>query len=486
MKRLLFKNYLSSYQDALNEALRLQENVFNYLIEQGSRTFYGLINNFSQIRTYKDYQKFVPIAKYEDLWPYIERNLRTQKSCLWPKKTKFFAQSSGTTSAKKIIPLSLEALKSNHVLAGRILFANYCLNLNPNFRPLSGKSFALAGSRQHNSDYPNAYIADVSAILLENLPLWANYFTAPANSIATSGMHWENKLTAIANDLKDRNVISLSGVPSWMMRVLETSLKISGKEKIIELWPNLSLFIHGGVNFAPYKSRFTELVGRPIDCINSYNSSEGFFAFQDSLESDAMLLLPNVGVFYEFRALNSELAIPLSQVEKNKVYALIISTNSGLWRYEIGDTIEFTSLNPYRIQIIGRTKQCINLTGEELMVNQAEQALAFASALLDLGSIEYTVAPLIENGKNYHEWLIETQSYFLVSQLSKLIDGQLQDLNADYKAKRVGGLLELPRITILAPNTFANYLKGADRLGGQNKVPRLRNDRSFIDELFKK
>ncbi len=484
MKELLFRKYLKAYEQALREPALSQQKVLQYLISQGKMTFYGLMNNYSEINDYTDFKRIVPIVKHEDLWPYIKSDLSKKMSQLWPTKSKFFAQSSGTTSAKKIIPVSLESLRNNHVLAGRMLIANYIFNLNPAFQPFLGKSFALAGSRQYNSNYPEAYIADVSALLLTNLPWWAKLFTAPKISISTSDMHWNNKLTAIARDLMKRNVISLSGVPSWMMRVLETTLKISGKEKIINVWPNLSLFIHGGVNFAPYEQRFTQMLGKPIDFLNCYNASEGFFAFQDRLNCDDMLLLPNVGIFYEFRELNSKEAIPLSQVEKNKVYALIISTNAGLWRYEIGDTILFTELNPFRIKIAGRTQQCINLVGEELMVNQAEKALSFCAILFGFDVVDFTIAPLIDNGRNYHQWYLEIDKGSKLENLPNVLDSQLKNLNADYMAKREGGLLELPIVEFLKPGTFQRYFTKMGRLGGQNKTPRLSESNQFIKELL--
>jgi hypothetical protein len=484
MKKLLFKNYLTHLKRGLNNPLQCQAEVFTYLISQAKETFYGKLYKFNGVKNYSDYQQFVPIVQHEDLWPLIDKDLRTKKNFLWPRKSLFFAQSSGTTSAKKIIPVSRESLEVNHVLAGRMLLANYIYNLNPNFPALSGKSFALAGSRQHNSNYPNAYIADVSAILVNNLPFWAKLFMTPKTSISTSDMNWDSKLTAIAKVLVKKNVVSLSGVPSWMLRVLETCLKISNQHQIKDLWPNLSLFIHGGVNFEPYKSRFKEIIGQDIDYLNCYNASEGFFSFQDQLNSDEMLLLNNVGVFYEFRELNSQEVISLSQVRLNKVYALIISTISGLWRYEIGDTVKFTNLSPYRIKIVGRTLQHINLVGEELMVNQAEDALSYASALFDAHIIEFTVAPFFDGIKNYHQWYIEIDKGFDTSKFALILDAKLKDINADYKAKRNGNLLELPDLRILPSGSFEKYLKRANREGGQNKIPRLSNGRDFIKQLL--
>lgn len=483
MKNILFQPYWHKYQECLKKPKECQRKQFQELIEQGKKTRYGEENHFQKVFTYSDFKDLVLINNHEDLWPFIEQELKTGKSMLWSQNSSYFAQSSGTTSAKKIIPVSKDALRYNHVLAGRMLYANL-LRLSPEFSPFTGKSFALTGSRQVNFKYPNAYIADVSALVLNNLPFWARMFVAPKVSLCISDMHWDNKLAQISKKLINENVISLSGVPSWVTRLLEVVLKMSQKEKIIDLWPNLKLFCHGGVNLAPYRERLIKLIGKEIIFLNCYNASEGFFAFQDRLNSDDMLLVVNAGIFYEFLDLKTNEIFPLEDVVVNKTYALVITTNAGLWRYQIGDTIQFTQTHPYRIQIVGRTKQFINLVGEELMITHSDSAVSYTVAILGITIDEYTVAPFCVDGENYHHWFIESNKVGLEDKISRLIDLQLKECNADYLAKRDNRLLNPPKITLLAPYTFQSILARLNKLGGQHKVVRLNN--SFDNEIIKR
>ncbi|MEI7620272.1 MAG: GH3 auxin-responsive promoter family protein [Candidatus Falkowbacteria bacterium] len=493
LPNLAFSRRRQSVRFFMDNPFLVQDNIFRYLIKKGRHTSWGKKYNYNKIKSIADFQKLVPISRYEDLQPEIERLLRGEDGVLWPDKIKYFSKSSGTTGSKsKFIPISNVALRDNHYLGGRSLFATYfAQNLNSNV--LLGQNFGLGGSRQKTDIGTDKYIADVSVIIMKNLPWWARLRRSPRFSVAAMS-EWEDKLNQISEIIAYQNIVSISGVPSWNLILARKILEITGKKNLLEVWPNLELFVHGGINFAPYRSQFEELI--PSDKMNYlevYNASEGFFAFQDDLTRRDMLLFLNGGVFYEFIPLeelskDKPKALTLSEVELDKNYAMIISTNAGLWRYLIGDTIKFTSLEPFRIVVSGRTKNFINVCGEELMVDNADMALSRACVSCGAVLKEYTAAPVyMDDGKQArHQWLLEfDKAPKDLNNFIAIFDSELKKLNSDYEAKRYKDFnLSLPEIILARPNLFYDWLKSKGRLGGQSKVPRLVNGRDLMEELL--
>jgi phenylacetate-coenzyme A ligase PaaK-like adenylate-forming protein len=489
----IFARRLRAINFYMKNPISTQENVFNYLIKKGKKTQWGIKHNYHKIKSIRDYQALVPISTYEDLEPYIKRILAGDNNLFWPTKIKYFAKSSGTTSSKsKYIPVSSEALKDCHYRGGKEIFAKY-LEQNRQAQIFKGQSFALGGSRQ-NLDLGNKkYIADVSVILMKNLPIWAQLKRSPKLSIA-SLQEWEEKLEKIAKVISRQNITSISGVPSWNLILAKKVLALTGKSNLLEVWPNLELFMHGGVSFTPYRQQFEAIIpGKKMNYLEVYNASEGFFAFQDDLARKDMLLALDCGVFYEFLPL-SELgekdakALTLEEVELNKNYALIISTNSGLWRYLIGDTVKITSRYPFRIIISGRTKSFINAFGEELIVENSDRALNQACKICQAVVRDYTAAPVYMSDKQQgrHQWLIEFEKKpKSLGRFTVILDNELKKLNSDYEAKRYKNLaLADPEIIIAKDHLFYSFLKQKNRLGGQNKVLRLSNNRNYIEELL--
>lgn len=490
---LAFARRYNSCQKAHAKPLLSQEHIFRYLIKKGTKTAWGKQYNYDSIKDYDDYRQLVPISDYNALQPYIERELRGEDYVLWPDKIKYFSKSSGTTSSKsKYIPVSDVALKNNHYLGGRSLFASYFYN-NPQSNIFLGRNFALGGSRQADLIGTNKYIADVSVILMKNLPWWASLARSPRFSIASMS-EWEEKLNRIAEIIAYQNIVSISGVPSWNLVLAKRVLELTGKDNLHEVWPNLELFIHGGTSFAPYREQFQALLPKKqMNYLEVYNASEGFFAFQDDLNRSDLLLFLNGGIFYEFipleqLACDRPHALSLAEVEVDKNYALLISTNAGLWRYLIGDTIRFTSLSPHRIVITGRTKSFINACGEELVVENADESVAAAAKTCGVGVKEYTAAPFYGNTTAIacHQWLVEFENKVPdLNQFTDVLDEELKKRNSDYEAKRHKDLnLTRPIVIVAKNNLFYNWLKNRSRLGGQSKIPRLSENRAIIEELL--
>ena len=370
-----------------------QDKILNKLILKAERTKFGIEHSFNKIKNYSDFKRLVPDRKYEELFPYIDEIRNGKKNILWPNSIKLFSISSGTTNAKsKYIPLSNETLNDCHFKGGKDMLAIYLKN-NPNSKIFNGKGIILGGSKEINSKYVEG---DLSAILLENFPFWVNTHRIPDIKTATM-KNWDNKLEKIINQSINQNITNLSGVPSWMLILLKNIVKKAGVKNITEIWPNLELYIHGGVNFSPYKNQFKSLIpSKKMNYLETYNASEGFFALQDRQDANDMLLLLDYGIFYEFKNIKEvdKNYISLKDVKTKTDYEIIISTNSGLWRYRIGDIVRFTSISPYRIIIKGRTKSCINTFGEELMVHNTDQAIFQACKKTNCKIVEYTVAPL--------------------------------------------------------------------------------------------
>lgn len=470
----------------------VQDEWFNRLITSAKDTEWGLKYDYSSIKNPNQFRDRVPINDYESLEPYIEKIRRGKQNVLWNSEIKWFAKSSGTTNNKsKFIPVSIEALEDCHFKGGKDSLAIYFSN-NPNSMLYEGKSLAIGGSHKLSEVNNESYYGDLSAILIQNLPFWAEFIRTPNLSITLMD-EWERKIEKIAKITSKRNVTNISGVPSWTLLLLKRILEITGTSNIEEVWPNLELFAHGGVNFNPYKEQFKKITPSSMNYIETYTASEGFFGIQDQSNSDEMLLMLDYGIYYEFLPTDqigneNPKTILLDQVELNKNYALIISTNAGLWRYLIGDTIRFTSLSPFRIQITGRTKNFINAFGEELIIENAENALATACEKSHAIITEYTAAPVYfnDNENAAHEWLIEFEKEpNNIEYFTDILDNSLKSLNSDYEAKRYHDMvLRKPIVKAMPKNTFYNWLKKRGKLGGQNKVPRLSNERDYVEEIL--
>ncbi len=470
----------------------VQQEVFSKLIEQALRTTWGVQYGFDSISTIKEFQEQVPISTYEDIKPYIKRLREGEQNLLWPTEIKWFAKSSGTTSDKsKYIPVSNEALEDCHFRGGKDVIAFYTQQ-KPDNAILKGKGLTMGGSAEVNKFSNESYYGDLSAVIIKNLPFWAQFIRTPAAEIALIA-DFEEKLAKITSHTVNENVTSIAGVPSWNLVLLKAVLDFTGKNNILEVWPNLELFTHGGVSFTPYRESFKKLIpSEKMNYLETYNASEGFFGIQDDLKRDDMLLMLDLGVFYEFIPLD-HLEDPnpplytVGDVEMGVNYAMIITTNGGLWRYLIGDTVVFTSLNPHRIKISGRTKFYINAFGEEVIMENAEKALM--QACKENGAVikEYTAGPMFmsDDSKGRHEWMIEFETPpESLDKFTSVLDHTLKSVNSDYEAKRYKDLtLLLPKVVSLEPGTFYKWMEKRGKLGGQNKIPRLANDRKYLDEL---
>jgi len=481
---------LSSIDHFSKNPLKFQFETLKYLLTKAQNTQYGKKHFFKEIKSYVDFKNNIPVVNYEDFFSEISKVLSGAENIIWPEKFKWFAKSSGTTNDKsKFIPVSDESLKKNHLSSGKDLLSQYINNYSSGI--FDGYSVALGGSRQlvpHEKN-KNIFVGDISAVLLKNLPFWAQSMRTPNLDVAMMP-DWEEKIKLMAKITSKKNVTSLSGVPTWTIVLIKEILKNTGASSILDIWPNLELFIHGAVSFVPYKQVFNELIpAKKMNYLETYNASEGFFAYQSDLKSDSMLLLTNHGIFYEFEDIVSGSICDLSGVELEKNYALIISSCSGLWRYRIGDTIEFKSLSPYKLILTGRTKHFINAFGEELMVSNADKAIATCCKKLNCSFYNYTAGPIFMSGnkRGGHEWIVEFINPPENSQIfTRLLDDELKKINTDYEAKRYKDIaLKKPKIHFVNNGFFDLWLKNKKKLGGQNKIPRLSNDRRYLDELLK-
>ncbi len=475
--------------------VEVQEELIRGLIGEAQNTEFGQEFDFKSIRNSREFKERVPIFTYEKLFPYIDRLLKGEQNILWPNTIKWFAKSSGTTNDRsKFIPVSEEALDDCHFKGGKDMLSIY-VNNYPETKMFTGKGLAIGGSQQINQfdTSSNSYYGDVSAVIMKNLPFWAQLIRTPKLEIALMS-EWEEKIEKMAHTTIQENVTNLSGVPTWTIVLLNRVLEITGKKHLREVWPDLELFVHGAVSFDPYQQIFKQLI--PFDDMNyleTYNASEGFFGIQDRMNSNELLLMLDYGIYYEFIPM-SEIddehpkTLDLSEVELDQNYAMVISTNAGLWRYLIGDTVRFTSLNPFRIKISGRTKHFINAFGEEVVVENADSAIK--KACEETGAIidNYTAAPihLKKDAKGGHEWIVEfIQKPGDHDQFVKILDQTLREVNSDYDSKRYKDLaLEMPKVHFAERGTFYEWMKSRGKLGGQNKVPRLSNDRKYIDAIL--
>ena len=470
----------------------VQEELLFNLIKASENTQLGKKYDFSSMKSYTSFSERIPVSTYEELEPLIEKTRQGEQNVFWHSNIKWFAKSSGTTNAKsKFIPVSSEALENCHYKASKDLLCLY-LNNNEESQMFTGKSLRLGGSKQLYENN-NTFFGDLSAILIDNMPIWAEFSSTPSSKTSLMG-DWETKLPAIINETINENVTSLAGVPSWMLVLLQKALETTEKSNLLELWPNAEVYFHGGVNFDPYREQYKKLFPKEsFKYYEIYNASEGFFAIQDQNDSNELLLMLDYGIFYEFISMDTfgtlnQRVIRLNQVELNKNYALVITTNSGLWRYLIGDTIRFTSLSPYRIKVTGRTKHHINVFGEELMVENTDAAITKTCKEFNCEITDYTVAPIFmtDKKKGAHEWIIEFKNKpDNVENFRKALDENLQSVNSDYEAKRYNNMTLNPLVLNVArENLFYDWLKQQDKLGGQNKVPRLSNERNYLESLL--
>lgn len=471
----------------------LQALALRSLVNKAKNTEWGIKYDYKSIKTYEDFKSRVPIQTYEEIKPYVERLLAGEQNLIWPSTIRWFAKSSGTTNDKsKFLPVSKESLKDIHYKGGQDVVAMYLQN-NPSSKFFSGKGLILGGSHRPNLNTKNGLVGDLSAILIENINPLVNLVRVPSKQTALMD-EWEAKLERIANETIHKNVTNLSGVPSWFLVLIKHILNKTGKTTLEEVWPNLEVFFHGGVSFTPYREQYAQVIkSDKMHYMETYNASEGYFGTQNDLLDPSMLLMIDYGIFYEFMPLEdlekeNPRVISLEDVELNKNYALIISTSSGLWRYMIGDTVKFTNNRPFKFVITGRTKHFINAFGEELIVDNAEKGLAIACAETGAQILEYTAAPVFmdNNAKCRHQWMIEfakkPDSY---ERFAAILDASLKELNSDYEAKRSKDIALQPLELIVArPNLFHDWLAMKGKLGGQNKVPRLSNSRSYIESMI--
>ena len=472
----------------------VQQDVFNQLVAKGLNTSWGDQYDFKGIQNIKDFQDRVPLQHYEDVKPYIDKLRLGEENVLWPGEIKWFAKSSGTTSNKsKFIPVSKDSLERCHFRGGKDVLAIYT-NIYPDSKIFKGKGLTLGGSHKIDNFSNQSYYGDLSAILIENLPFWTDFIRTPSQEVALMDK-WEEKLDRIAKETLQENVTSLAGVPSWNLVMIKHILNLTGKNNLLEIWPNLELFIHGGVSFTPYREQFEKLLpSTDMHYLETYNASEGFFAIQDEPKNPGMLLMLDYDIFYEFIPMDefgkaSPITLTIDEVETNVNYAIVITTNSGLWRYIIGDTVKFTSLYPHRIVITGRTKHFINAFGEEVIIDNAEKALNEACCNTASVISDFTAAPVFmsEKEKGCHEWIIEFETLpENMEEFNFQLDQSLQQVNSDYEAKRYKDItLVKPKIHAVPKGTFYRWLELKGKLGGQNKVPRLSNSREYVEELKK-
>ncbi|NLR59957.1 GH3 auxin-responsive promoter family protein [Chitinophaga polysaccharea] len=476
--------------------VQVQQQVFQNLISAAQYTEFGKQYGFSKIYKIEEYKQRVPIHTYDTIKPYIQRTMEGQQNVLWNTPIKWFAKSSGTTADKsKFIPVTVESLDECHYRSGRDVISLYYNNF-PDSDVFTGKSLVIGGSHQVNklSENSDSYFGDLSAVMLQNMPFYGNMIRTPDLEIALMD-EWEEKIERMANAVIHENVTSIAGVPTWTIVLIKRIFELTGTDNLADVWPNLELYMHGGVSFTPYREQFRKLIRKPLmHYQETYNASEGFFAAQDVIGEDGLLLFLNHGIFYEFMPMEElgkeePRTLQLQEVELGKNYALVISTNGGLWRYMVGDTIQFTSLIPYRIKVSGRTKSFINAFGEEVIVENSDTAIAKAAEATGAVVNDYTAAPVYfsDHGNGGHEWLVEFEvAPDDISRFTTILDNTLKAINSDYEAKRYKDIaLHMPLIHVLPAGTFCEFLKSKGKLGGQHKVPRLNNDRNYLEEILK-
>lgn len=489
----IMKKRISQIELFMQYPYEVQEAWLSNLLNMARDTEWGKKYDYRSIESTEEFKKRVPLQNYDTLKPYIERMMQGEQNVLWPSHISWFAKSSGTTSDKsKFIPVSEESLEECHYKCGKDMLSIYCHN-HEETQIFTGKALVMGGSHQINQLNNASFYGDLSAVLIKNLPFWAEFYRTPDMTIALMD-EWEEKIEQMAKATIPVNVTNISGVPTWTIVLARRVLEITGKRNLLEVWPNLELYIHGAVNFAPYRETFRQLIPKDdFHYLETYNASEGFFGIQDRSDSHAMLLMLDYGIYYEFIPLEElgnehPRTLDLSQVETDKSYAIVISTNGGLWRYVIGDTVKFSTLNPFRITISGRTRHFINAFGEELIIENAENALIAACKETNASIRDYTAGPVYfsENQAGAHEWIIEFEKEpDDLDRFTALLDTNLKKANSDYEAKRYKDMaLRMPLLHKAPQGTFYNWLRKQGKLGGQHKVPRLANERKYLDSIL--
>ena len=488
----LMKRRMPRIEEHFINPLELQHTSLDGLIFASRNTEWGKKYGYSDIGNYEQFKARVPMSTYEEIFPYIDRMMHGEQNVLWSSPISWFSKSSGTTNARsKFIPVSKESLENCHMMGGKDMIT-LLINNKPETRIFEGKGLSIGGSLSNNPLNSSLLLGDVSAVVMKNLPIWAQIIRTPSLDVALMD-DWDQKIEKMAIETSKENVTSILGVPTWTLVLIEKILEITGKKSILEVWPNFEFLVHGAVAFGPYREIFQNLVfpSSEVRFLEIYNASEGFFAIQDDLSlPDEMLLMLDYGIFYEFipmgllgEKLNK--VVPLDQVELGVNYAVLITTNSGLWRYKIGDTVKFTSILPYRIKISGRTKHFINAFGEELIIENAEKAISMACIQTNSEIMDYTAAPAYMEGgkKGCHEWVVEfSKAPKDLRIFVEILDRTLREVNSDYDAKRSYDLvLESPQVLVAPQGTFYDWMRARGKLGGQHKVPRLSNNREFID-----
>ncbi|MBP7510631.1 MAG: GH3 auxin-responsive promoter family protein [Bacteroidia bacterium] len=487
------KRRLPAFEEILNNPHQVQHDQLMKLLRIAQITEFGRHHDFKTIHNLETFKQRVPVTNYDDFKHYIERMMLGEQNILWPSEVRWFAKSSGTTSAKsKFIPVTYESMEECHYQGGKDLLMTYLLQ-KPESNIFSGKGLVMGGSHQINNANNESFYGDLSAVMMQNMPMWAQYLRTPDLSIAIMD-NWDEKIERMARATLNDDVTNISGVPTWTIVLIERLFELSGKKNLTDIWPNLELYVHGGVSFTPYRERFKQLIkSAQVNYLETYNASEGFLGIQDRLEFNDMLLMLDYGIYYEFMPMSEygkdfPNTLSLEQVEPNVSYALVISTNSGLWRYIIGDTIKFTSTNPFRFKISGRTKHFINAFGEELVIENADDAMKVACDKTGALLIDYTAAPIYftADNKGGHEWLIEFEKEpHCINTFTELLDQNLKNKNSDYEAKRFKDMaMTMPVVKVVPKGTFQTWLKKSGKLGGQHKVPRLSNHRDFVNDIL--
>ena len=475
------------------EPYKVQAEQLDFLIQKAKNTEYGKKYDFASFDRYETFARNLPLTDYEHLRPYIERMQNGEKDILWPGRIKYYAMSSGTTSSRsKFIPITDEILENNHFRGGKDMLLIY-LNRHPDSKMLLGKSLKLGGTSRYDSQR-DIYTGDLSGIMIDRLPFWAQYKSSPPDEISNEP-DWNKKLDLISRRVVHEDIRSLVGIPTWFMKLLQQLLEQTGKERVADIWPHLEVFFHGGISFEPYRAYFDRLIGHPeMRYMEIYNASEGFFALQDDMDARELQLMLDYRIFYEFipmkdfRGTDSTHIIPLEEVKEGVNYALVISSASGLWRYIVGDTVSFHSTRPYKLKITGRTKHFLNIVGEEVVVENTDRALQRTASAFQTAIIDYTVSavPPTPSHPGYHEWIIEFENPPSDPEAFAIrLDENLRELNSDYDIKRTGNISLLPlKMHVARPGLFDRWMAKHDKLGGQHKVPRLTADRSFMEELL--
>lgn len=473
----------------------VQQHLLTKLITNAQHSEWGKRYDYKSIQSVQTFKDRVPVGNYETHKPYIDRMMRGEQNVLWSNEVRWFAKSSGTTGAKsKFIPVTYESLDECHFQGGKDALLFYIQN-NPDTAIFNGKGLIMGGSHQVNKfNTAESFYGDLSAVMMQNMPFWAHFFRTPDLSIAIMD-NWDEKIERMAKATRNEDVTSISGVPTWTLVLIEKLFDITGADNLADIWPNLELYIHGGVSFAPYRERFKKLIRSPkMNFLETYNASEGFLGIQDRNHSEDMLLMLDYGIYYEFMPMEEygkehPRTLSLDEVQTGVNYAVVISTNAGLWRYIIGDTIRFSELNPFRFKVTGRTRHFINAFGEELVIENADYAISHACRKLDALITDYTAAPVYFTGNQIgaHEWLIEfDKEPDNIEQFTHELDETLKTVNSDYEAKRYKDMaMARPIVRVLPKGTFNHWLKKEGKLGGQHKVPRLSNNRQYVEDILK-